>query len=265
MLSFELYLAAGASAGFLAGLLGIGGSAIIVPALLAIFAAQGMPADIGVPLAIGTSLACMPFTAVSSVRAHHARGSVDWPLVRSMAPGIAIGAVCGSYLAVVLPPVVVKLAFGAVLASMSTRMLMTASASESAAPAPSQTFRAASLAIGSVCGLVGGGPGTFVVPLLTRYGVRMQRAAGTASALSFPLAIVGAMGYAIQGQFIDRLPAYTLGLVHLPSLAAIAIASVSTAPLGAMVAHRVSVPTLKRVFALLGYAVVVELAIGHLT
>lgn len=263
MSSIEVYLAAGAGAGFLAGLLGIGGSAIVVPALLAIFAAQSVPSDLVVPLALGTSLASMPFTALSSARAHQARGSVDWPLVRAMAPGIAVGAVGGSYLAVMLPALAVKIAFGAVLALMATRMLLTAQATESAASISDRALGASSLAIGSVCGLVGGGPGTFVVPLLTRYGVRMQSAIGTASALSFPLAIVGAIGYAIQGTYVDRLPEHTLGFVHLPALAAIVVASVTTAPLGTAVAHRVSVPTLKRVFAVLCYAVIANLVWGH--
>ena len=89
-------LLAGAAAGTAAGLLGIGGGVIIVPVLSMVFAAEGVGADVLIKVAVGTSLATIAVTAVSSILAHHRRGAVRWPLVRTMTPGVVLGSLLGA-------------------------------------------------------------------------------------------------------------------------------------------------------------------------
>jgi uncharacterized membrane protein YfcA len=250
--AWALYLATGAFAGLLAGLLGVGGGLIIVPVLTFIFEAQHFPHEQVIHMALGTSLASILFTSLSSVRAHHAHGAVEWATVKTITPGILVGTFAGSLVASRLPTTFLKIFFVCFLFYVATQMLL------NFRPKPSRQLPgkggmfAAGNVIGGVSAFVGIGGGSLSVPFLTWCNVTMHRAIATSAAISFPIAAAGALGYVTGGQGATTLP-WSLGYVYLPALAGLMAASVPLAPLGAKLAHRLPVAKLKKIFALLLY------------
>ena len=249
-----LYLATGIFAGFLAGLLGVGGGLVIVPVLAFIFAAQDFPAAQIMHLALGTSLASIMFTSISSLRTHHAHGAVNWRVVRDIAPGIVAGTLGGTVVAAQLSTTFLKVFFVVFLYYVATQMILNIKPKPSRElPGKVGMFGAGSV-IGAVSSLVGIGGGTLSVPFMTWCNVRLHQAIGTSAAIGFPIAAAGAAGYVANGWALGTLPAYSLGFVYLPALAGLVAASVLTAPFGARLAHRLPVARLKKFFALLLYA-----------
>ena len=250
MSAWPLYLGLGAFAGVLAGLLGVGGGLVIVPMLTFIFIAQQMPAEHLLHLALGTSLASIMFTSVSSLRAHHQRGAVDWLVVRRISFGIMVGTFFGSWVAAQLSTRFLKGFFVVFLYYVATQMLLNIK------PKPHRQLpgRAAMFGVGGVIGgvssLVGIGGGSLSVPFLTWCNTAIHRAIGTSAAIGFPIALAGAAGYVVNG-LSATLPPYSLGFVYLPALAGVAAASIVTAPLGAKLAHSLPIDKLKKIFALL--------------
>jgi uncharacterized membrane protein YfcA len=248
-----LYLLTGVFAGFLAGLLGIGGGLVIVPVLTFIFTAQHFPASHILHIALGTSLASILFTSVSSLRAHHAHGAVNWGVVRGITPGILAGTLLGTVLAAQLSSNFLKGFFVLFVYYVATQMLLNIK------PKPTRQLPgwggmfAAGGIIGGVSSLVGIGGGTLSVPFMTWCNVKLHQAIGTSAAIGFPIALAGSVGYIVNGLGTAGLPDYSLGFVYLPALAGLVLASVVTAPLGARAAHRLPVAQLKRIFALLLY------------
>jgi uncharacterized membrane protein YfcA len=255
MLEFWLlYLATGVFAGFLAGLLGVGGGLVIVPVLAFIFAAQHFAEGQIMHLALGTSLASIMFTSISSLRAHHAHGAVNWQVVRGITPGIVIGTLAGTVVAAQLSTFFLKVFFVVFLYYVATQMVLNIKPKPSRElPGAAGMFAAGSV-IGVVSSLVGIGGGTLSVPFMTWCNVRLHQAIGTSAAIGFPIAAAGAAGYIANGWALRALPAYSLGFVYLPALAGLVVASVLTAPFGARLAHRLPVARLKKFFALLLYA-----------
>lgn len=251
------YVLLGLFAGFVAGLLGVGGGLIIVPILVWLFEAQGINQH-AMHLALGTSLASILFTSLSSLRAHHARGSVDWQTLKRISPGIVIGTLIGAALAARLSPVPLKIFFVIFLFYAAGQMWwnfkLTAHRQLPEAPG---MFAAGGL-IGAVSSWVGIGGGTLSVPFQLWCNVPLHRAIGTSAAIGFPIALSGALGYAFAAP-LHNLPG-TLGYLHLIALAGIAAGSIVTAPLGARVAHALPVNKLKRIFALLLFALAVRMA-----
>ena len=235
----------------LAGLLGVGGGLVIVPLLLISFARQGLPAASLMHLALGTSMASIVFTSISSLRAHDRRGAVDWTIVRRITPGILAGTFFGTWVASRLSSTFLKWFFVVFLYLVAVQMLLDRK------PRPSREIpaTAGTNAVGGVIGvissLVGIGGGSLSVPFMVWCNVPVHRAIGTSAAIGLPIALAGSAGYVINGLAAHDLPTHTLGYVSLPALAGIVVASVSTAPLGARLAHSLPVPKLKRVFALL--------------
>jgi uncharacterized membrane protein YfcA len=249
------YLATGAFAGFMAGLLGVGGGLIIVPALVFVYAAQAFPAQYAMHLALGTSLASIMFTSISSLRAHHAHGAVNWAIVKGISPGIVAGTLAGTVLATWLSSQFLKGFFVAFIYYVATQMLLGFKPKPHRdLPGAAGMFGAGSV-IGGISSLVGIGGGTLSVPFMTWCNVKLHQAIGTSSAIGFPIAVSGAVGYLANGWGVQNLPAWSLGFVHLPSLAVLVVASVFTAPLGAKAAHKLPVATLKKVFAVFLYIV----------
>ncbi len=258
------YLGLGLVAGFVAGLLGVGGGLVMVPFLTWAFAVQGYTADYNIHLALATSLGVIVLTSVSSLRAHHEHGAVDWAVVGRLAPGILAGTLLGSLAAAWLTDFSLKVFFTLFLFYAATQMLL------GFKPAPGRAFPGwigASLAgggIGLVSSWVGIGGGTLTVPFLLWCAVDLRRAIGTSSAVGFPIAVAGTAGYVISGQSVPGLPPHSLGFVHLPALLAIAAGAWLTAPLGARATHRWPVARLKRIFAGLLYLFGVRMAYGLL-
>lgn len=248
-----LYVATGIFAGFLAGLLGVGGGLVIVPVLAFIFAAQGFPAAQIMHLALGTSLASIMFTSISSLRTHHAHGAVNWQVVRGITPGIVAGTLGGTVVAAQLSTTFLKVFFVVFLYYVATQMILNIKPKPSRElPGKAGMFGAGSV-IGAVSSLVGIGGGTLSVPFMTWCNVKLHQAIGTSAAIGFPIAAAGAAGYVANGWALVTLPAHSLGFVYLPALAGLAVASVLTAPFGARLAHRLPVARLKKFFALLLY------------
>lgn len=241
--------ALGCCTGFLAGLLGIGGGMVITPFLTMLLPLTGVPFEHLVHTAIATSLATILFTSLSSVRAHHKKGAVLWDAVAAFAPGILVGALIGAQIAGSLPTLWIGLIFVLFVGFSAVKMFFNAKPNPSRElPGFTGMFSAGGV-IGVISSLVGAGGGFISVPFMVWCNVKMHHAVGTSSALGFPIAFAGTLGYIISGWNAVGLPAYSLGYIYLPALVCVAAGSVLTAPLGAKVAHSIDTKPLKRIFA----------------
>jgi uncharacterized membrane protein YfcA len=258
------YLSVGALVGFLAGLLGIGGGLIIVPSLTYLFTAQHFPQTHLLHQALGTSLASIMFTSVSSFRAHHAYQAVDWQIVRRITPGIIVGTLLGSLIASRLSSTFLTVFFVAFVYYAATQMLFDIK------PKAHREFpgRLGTFTVGGVIGilssLVAIGGGVMSVPFMMYCNIKAHRAIGTSAAIGFPIAASGAVGYVLSGALQPNLPTLSLGFVYVPALLWLAAASVLTAPLGAKLAHRLPIERLEKIFALLLYIVATKMLVGPL-
>ena len=245
------YLLIGTVSGFFAGLLGIGGGIILVPALLVAFGFAGFPQAVIFQVALGTSMATILFTALSSLRSHHQHGAVLWAVVRNFTPGVLVGTALGTliarhvstpgltaFFALFLIAVAIQLGLG--LKPKPGRIL------------PGRLGQAvAGTVIGIVSALAAVGGGAMTVPFLTWCNVPIRNSIGTAAAVGFPIALGGTVGYIVNGWTAAALPAGSLGFVYLPALLWTVLAGMLTAPLGARAAHVLPAATLRRVFAAL--------------
>jgi uncharacterized membrane protein YfcA len=245
-----VYLLVGAVAGLCAGLFGVGGGLIVVPALAYIFALLELTSTSLMQLAVGTSLAVIIVTALSSTVAHHRHGAVQWQLVGRIAPFIAAGGLAGAFIASRVPSAHLKLVFAMVEVLIALQMYFEFK------PKPARTLPgtmglgAVSGGIGLISALVGIGGGTMTVPYLTWCNVDIHKAVATSAACGLPIAVAGSLGFVWLVPHAVDLPPHTVGFIYWPALLAIAIASVAVAPLGAKLAHRLSTHHLGRIFAL---------------
>ena len=252
MFSFiALYLEAGALAGILAGLMGIGGGLVIVPLLAFCFTLQQFDPAHVMHLALGTSLASIIFTSVSSFLAHNRRRAVHWDIVRQIAPGIVLGTFSGAYVASLLSTGLLEGIFGLFLYYVALQFLLDKQTPPSRKlPGAAGLFGTGNV-IGIVSSLLGIGGGTLSVPFMMWCNITVHHAIGTAAAIGFPIALAGTFGYVMTGLRAEDLPVFSIGYVYLPALLGIVSASILTAPLGARLAHWLPVSGLKRIFALL--------------
>ncbi len=243
----------GLCTGFLAGLLGLGGGMLMVPFLTILLTARGFSDTYTVKMAVATSLATICFTSLSSVRAHQQRGAVLWPVAIVLAPGILVGSFLGSQIAVALPSALLGLVFAAFVTFSATQMILNRK------PKPTRTLpgRAGMFGVGNVIGLLSslvGAGGAFVsVPFMTWCNVPIHKAVGTSSALGFPIALAGTVGYLVAGWNLPAMPPGAIGYLYWPGLVVLSIASMAMAPLGARVAHSMDIAPLKRAFAVVLY------------
>lgn len=244
-----LYLLVGAGAGLLAGLLGVGGGLLLVPALAFSFAKLGFhPAHI-MPMALGTSLGAIVLTALSSLYAHQRRGAVLWPVFKGLAPGLLLGALAGAALASLIGSSTLRTVFGVFELLVAAQMALTwAPAAHRALPGRWGRSVAGAV-IGALSALLGIGGGTLSVPFLVWCNITMRQAVATSAACGLPIALAGAAGYALQGWHLSGLPNGTTGYLYWPALIPVTLASMATAPLGARLAHTLPTPLLKRLFA----------------
>jgi len=257
-----MYLAVGLLAGLLAGLLGVGGGVVIVPMLVFCFVKQGMQPDLIMHMALGTSLASIIFTSISSFMAHHRRGAVEWTVVKRIVPGILVGTFLGTMVASKLSSGFLKGFFCVFLYAVATQMLLNKKPKANRElPGHVGMFGVGST-IGVASALVGIGGGSLSVPFMIWCNVAAHRAIGTSAAIGFPIAVAGALGFAVNNLGAAGLPAYSLGFVYLPALLFIVCFSVLTAPLGAKLAHALPVDKLKRIFAIFLYVVATKMTWG---
>jgi len=244
-----VFLATGAFVGFLAGLLGIGGGFTIVPVLVEAFSSQGFAREHIVPMAIGTSAGTIVFTAFSSARAHHAKGAVDWRVVKAMSPGIVAGSLIGPQIASALPPAIMAGVFGAFIWWGAWRMLRNRPPVASRQLPGAGGMAAVGAGIGAVAGMVGTGGAFLAVPFMTRCNVKLHTAVATSAAIGIPVAIAATIGFMLAGWGKADLPRYAVGYVYLPALLGIVVTSTLLAPVGARVAHSLPVARLRHAFA----------------
>lgn len=246
---FLIYLAAGALVGFLAGLLGIGGGMTLVPILAALFTAQHLADQHTVHLALATAMASAAFTSTASVREHHKLGGVDWALAKRLIPAMLAGSLIATVGAAWVSQRWLALAFAVIVYAGATQIWLGRKPSAHGGLPGSGPLTLIGLVIGLVCGLVSAGGAFLTVPFMLYCGIPIQRAIGTAAAVSVPIAAVGAIGWVVSGHAVSGLPSYTIGFIYVPALLAIVATSMFLAPIGARVSHKMPVTVLKRIFA----------------
>jgi uncharacterized membrane protein YfcA len=246
----------GVLAGYLAGFLGIGGGFVVVPALTLLFLRNPDTAPWAIHMAVATSLATMLVTSLSSIIAHHRRGAIRWPLVRSLAGGLVVGAVLGAIIADALHGDALVRVFGA-FAIVAGLQLILGRNPEGEKPLPGQpALSVTGIVIGAISSLIGIGGGALTGPWQMWHGIRAQNAVATSAACGYPIAIAGTLSFIWLGWHGD-LPGGALGYVHLPAFAGIAVTSALAAPLGAATVHRLPPRLVRRIFG--GFLVLVGL------
>ncbi|VUD64072.1 hypothetical protein TDB9533_03240 [Thalassocella blandensis] len=238
----------GIAVGFLAGLLGIGGGTVMVPMLTSIFLSLGIQHDHVVHLALGTSMASIVLTAISSLVAHHKRGGVQWSIVQAMTPGILLGSISATLILGFLNSTVLAGVFALFLLFVAWQMVRGKKIQHSRTLPGTAGLFAVGGGIGALSTLVSIGGGSISVPFLLRHNVAITKAIGTSAALGFPIALFGACGYWVLGHFFSDSPQ---GFIYFPAVAAISLMSVLFAPLGVKAAYQLPIGILKKIFALL--------------
>ena len=244
------YIGLGLFTGFSAGLLGIGGGLVMVPALTMMFSAQeGFPAAEALHMALGTSMATILFTSLSSLRAHHQHQAVLWKVVFQIAPAILLGTMIGTLFASRIPARPLAVFFTAFVCFVALQMILNLKPKAARDLPGAMGVFSVGTGIGAISSLVAIGGGALTVPFLTWCNVKVQKAIGTSAAVGFPIAFGGSLGYIYNGWNHAVLPPGSLGYVYLPALLWMIPFSMLAAPLGARATHRLPVTTLKRIFA----------------
>lgn len=238
----------GVFAGFVAGLFGVGGGLTIVPLLFMIFTAQNFPVEHSMHLALGTSMATIVFTSIASMRAHHSHGAVRWDIVKSFAPGLVVGTLSGSFFATWVPTRPLAMVFTAIVYYASVQMMLDFKPKPHRQLPGSFGMVVAGTLVGIVSSLVAAGGGFLTIPFMVFCNVVIHQAVGTSSALGFPIAVAGTVGYIVSGLKTSGLPEYSLGFVYLPAFVGVVAISFMMAPVGARLAHKLPVKQLKRAF-----------------
>jgi uncharacterized membrane protein YfcA len=244
-------VAVGVVAGILAGLLGVGGGIVIVPVLFHVFGLIGIDEDVKMHLAVGTSLATIIPTSISSMRAHMKKGAVDKDLLLSWGPWIAVGVIAGTVLAGSVRGGTLTAVFGTIALIVALHMAFGKESWRVADAPPSGPGKGviASL-IGGFSVMMGIGGGTIAVPTLVLFNYPVHKAVGTASAIGLIIGVPGTIGFVLGGLGHDGLPPFSLGYLSLVGFALLTPTTVLFAPYGARIAHAIDRRALRRVFAL---------------
>ena len=253
MMLYVWFVIAGAFAGVSAGLFGVGGGMIIVPALVWIFTAYHFPPEVVTHLAIGTSLATIVVTSISSLTAHNKRGGVRWEVWRKMALGLVIGSLVGAGIADMIDGKVLQAIIGVGALLVALKMLFFSNKEQLGSkllPSAGVQFGAGT-GIGMASSIFGIGGGSLTVPFLNWAGLPMKQSVGTSAACGLPIALAGAAGFAWFGQDVVNLPQGTIGFVHITGFICISVVSFAMAKVGAKLAHVLPALTLKRAFGIL--------------
>jgi uncharacterized membrane protein YfcA len=243
-----LLLVIGAFSGVIAGLLGVGGGIVLVPAFFYAFSYLGYGGDDLMQVCLATSLATIIVTSIRSVTAHNRKGAVDWAILRTWAPGIAIGAALGVLMVAQLRTTALQAIFGS-LALVVAFYLGLGRSDWRIGPEMPKGITRAILApvLGFLSVLMGIGGGSFGVPLMSLYGMPIHRAVATASGFGVTIAVPSVIGFLLTS--VTGAPPYTIGAVNLPAFVLVIAVSLFTTPWGVNLAHRMDARPLKRVFA----------------
>jgi len=238
----------GAIAGTLAGLLGIGGGIIIVPVLALVFSAQKLDPNVLMHVAIGTSLATIVITSLSSIRAHQQHKAIDWSVFRTITPGIIVGGLLGAGMAKLIAGEHLRILFGVFMLFVAAQMILGNATKPHRHLPKTSGMLVAGTAIGTMSSLMGVGGGSMSVPFLTWCNMNIRKAVATSAAIGLPISVAGVTGYIITGLGVAHRPVWSLGYVNLPAFFSIIVASTLFAPYGARITHRISPERLKKFF-----------------
>ncbi|MEJ2765467.1 sulfite exporter TauE/SafE family protein [Photobacterium sp. MCCC 1A19761] len=259
---FAMCLGLGGCVGLLAGLLGIGGGLVVVPALVWLLPQAGIDAGLVMHIALATSLASIVLTSGASARNHLRLGNVDFTIVKSLAPGVIVGGGCGSVIAELVPTALLPKIFAVIVLLLALQMLMSMRVT-SPRPLPGRLATVCSGGmIGVVSSLAGIGGGSLTVPYLSAHGVEMRRAIGSASLSGALIAVAGMVGFIAAGVGDEALPSLSLGYVYLPALAGIVITSMVTTRYGAALVSQLPTATLKKIFAVFLLCISIKMFLG---
>lgn len=243
-------LAAGLFAGFVGGLFGIGGGAVVVPALYVLFTTLGVDESVRMHVAVGTSLSTIIATSWRSLTAHRQAGAVDFDVLKMWGPWIMLGALAGAAVAGFASTKALLLIFGLGLLSIAAQMGLGNPNWRLFRDLPRGIWRAVTAGgIGLFSALMGIGGGAFGVTVLTLSGRPIHQAVGTASGFGAAIALPAALGYVVAGWGREGLPPWSLGFVSIPGFIVLAALTTLTAAMGARFAHRLPQVALKRAFA----------------
>lgn len=252
ILDIFLYILGGCAAGFLAGLLGIGGGLLVVPFLSIMLPfAAGVPDAYAMHMAVATSLTIIVGTSLSSILAHHRHGGILWDLFKKLLLGIIVGAIIAGHIADSLSSGVLRIVFGLFVLFLSFTMVFKSKRvrlEQRELPGKVGLFFS-SLGISGFCNILGMGGGSLMVPFLSRYQIPMRNAVATSAVCGFPIALVGVISLISVGADEPGLPAWSTGYVYWPAFICMVIPSIFLAPVGAKLAHRLPAENLKHVFA----------------
>ncbi|MEO8385612.1 MAG: sulfite exporter TauE/SafE family protein [Betaproteobacteria bacterium] len=257
-----IYLGAGILVGFFAGLLGVGGGALMVPILSLTFASQGFSSDHVVHMALATSMATIVPGGVASAWAHHKHKAVNWQVVKQMAPGLLVGTFSGAVIAHFSSTVFLKTFFVGFICFLAAQLLFDLRPKSRHALPGTAGMITFGVVMGVISSFAGIGGAVLSIAFLTWCNFRMHDAIGTAAAIGVPLAIAGTVGFIVTGLFDNELPMWSLGYVYLPAFAGIAVTSIAIAPIGAKLAHRLPVAVLRRVFVVFLVVLAVKMAVS---
>lgn len=258
-----LYITIGLLAGFLAGLLGIGGGTILVPGLLAIFSHAGIPESLQMHMATSTALTSIIFTSLIAVYHQQRSFSINWPLFKQLVPGMTVGIIAGALFALLLSTKSLKLLFSLFLFSVAFKLYFHRSPRIKKEITVLNTFKKWSIGffIGIVSGMLGLSGGVISVPVFLRLGLSTHSAIATSSACVLLLAILGTITFTLTGLHASNLPLGSLGFVYWPAVVGISIGSVLFVPVGTKLGKRVAGNVLRRFFALFLFVLGITLLI----
>jgi uncharacterized membrane protein YfcA len=243
-------LATGVVSGIAAGLLGIGGGAVIVPALSNALLLMGYDGEIVQHVAVGTSLAIIIPTGIMSARSHHKRGAVDMNVFKLWVPFIVVGTFVGGLMAGLFSANMLRIVFAVmafliaanIIFGLQTKVMGHLKGS-------SPTHRISAFVVGYISSLMGIGGGSLTVPTLVAFGDTMHKAVGTSAAIGVAIALSGTAGFLISGWGVPNLPPLSIGYINIVALVLVGVLAAVFAPMGAALAHKLDQKTLKRVFA----------------
>jgi len=246
-----LYLLLGAISGILAGLFGIGGGIVIIPALFYIFEYLNFSSVLISHLVLGTSLGVIVFSSLSSTFAHNRNKNVEWGLLKIIVPGILIGASLGAITAGYLESDTLKNLVSLFLIIAALQMLFQFPPPEAAPNTNKVGPIFAGSFVGWLSGIFGIGGGIFSVPYFFHRGLSMQKSIGTSAACGLPIALAGSITYMIVGLEKLNLPEFSIGYLYIPAMFTIGISSMLTAQLGAQIASNLKQKNLRKYFSIL--------------
>ncbi|TDQ58057.1 hypothetical protein EDC45_1129 [Mesocricetibacter intestinalis] len=260
MLSFFIIcLSVGALVGFLAGLFGIGGGLIVVPALVYLLPMAGVPEAQLMATALGTSFATIVITGFSSAQRHHKLGNILWPAVKILAPTIMLATFVSGLFIGNLPKEISGKLFACLVVYLAIKMILSIKPAKADKQLTTTSSLIGGILIGIASSMAGIGGGGFIVPFLNSRGVDMKKAIGSSAFCGMLLGLSGMLSFMLGGWHLQNMPQWSLGYIYLPAVLGITITSFFTSKLGATVTGRLPVPILKRCFALLLIVIAIDM------